>query len=73
MIPVVKRVPGWFAERSATGNTHQNGRRLAAHRVPSNRSQDLVVRRSGLAVFVVTLSAYVAFAVRYMRRHSRKA
>ena len=48
------------------GNAHQNGRRLAAHRAPRHRSQDLVVCPSGHRLVMVTLSAYVTFAVRYM-------
>jgi uncharacterized membrane protein YoaK (UPF0700 family) len=73
MIPVVKRVPDWFAERSARGMlTRMVGAWLLIG-LPLIAARIWWSVAAAIAVFVVTLFAYVMFAVRYMRRHSRQA
>jgi hypothetical protein len=73
MIPVMKRVPEWFAERSARGIlTRMIGAWLLIG-LPVIAARIWWSVPAAIAVFVVTLSAYVTFAVRYMRRHRRPA
>jgi hypothetical protein len=73
MITVVKRVPDWFAERGARGIlTRMVGAWLLIG-LPVIASRVWWSVPAAIAVFVLTLSAYVAFAVRYMRRHSPSA
>ena len=73
MIPVVKRVPDWFVEHSARGIlTRMVGAWLLIG-LPVIAARIWWSVAAAIAVFVVTLSEYVTFAVRYMRRHSRNA
>ena len=73
MIPVVKRVPDWFAERSARGMlTRMVGAWLLIG-LPVIAARIWWSAPAAIAVSLVTLSAYVTFTVRYMRRHGRKA
>jgi len=72
-MPVVKRVPDWFAERSLRGMlTRMIGAWLLIG-VPVIAARIWWSVPAALAVFVVMLFAYVTFAVRYMRHHSRQA
>jgi fatty acid desaturase len=73
MIPVVKRVSDWFAERSVRGMlTRMVGAWLVVG-LPVIAARIWWSVTVAIVVFVGTVSAYVTFAVRYMRRHSPPA
>ena len=73
MIPIVKRVPDWFAERSARGMlTRMVGAWLLIG-LPVIASRIWWSIPAAIAVFVVKLYGYVTFAVRYMQHHNRPA
>ena len=73
MIPVVKRVSDWFAERSVRGMlTRMVGAWLVVG-LPVIAARIWWSVAAAIMVFVGTVSAYVTFAVRYVRRHSRPA
>ncbi len=72
-MPDVNRVPDWFAERSARGMlTRMVGSWLLIG-MPVIAARIWWSVPAAITVFVVTLTAYVTFAIRYMRRHRRDA
>jgi hypothetical protein len=73
MIPAVKRVPDWFAERSVRGMLSRMVGAWLLIGLPVIAARIWWSTPAAISVFVVTLCAYVTFAVRYMRRHSRQA
>ncbi|MGB0096001.1 MAG: hypothetical protein WBP81_26115 [Solirubrobacteraceae bacterium] len=69
----MKRVSDWFAERSVRGMlTRMVGAWLVVG-LPVIAARIWWSVTVAIVVFVGTVSAYVTFAVRYMRRHSRPA
>lgn len=73
MMPDVNRIPDWFAERSVKGMlTRMVGAWLLVG-LPVIAARIWWSPAGAIAVFVVTLTAYVTFAVRYMRGHRREA
>jgi hypothetical protein len=73
MMPAVNRVPVWFAERTARGMlTRMVGPWLLVG-LPVIAARIWWSVPAAIAVFVVTLTAYVTVAIRYMRRHRQPA
>jgi hypothetical protein len=69
----VKRVSDWFAERTVRGMlTRMVGAWLVVG-LPVIAARIWWSVAAAIVVFVGTVSAYVTFAVRYMRRHSPRA
>jgi len=69
----VTRLADWFAERSARGMlTRAIGSWLLVG-LPVIAARIWWSVAAAIAVFVVTVTVYVAAAVRYMHRHGRQA
>jgi hypothetical protein len=72
-MPAVNHVPDWFVERSARGIlTRMLGAWLLIG-LPVIAARIWWSVPAAIAVSLVTLTAYVAFAIRYLHRHRGQA
>jgi hypothetical protein len=69
MVSAVNQLPYWFGERSVRGMlTRMVGAWLFIG-LPVIAARILWSAPAAIGVFVVTLTAYVTFAIRHVRRH----
>lgn len=69
----VNHVPYWFGERSARGMLTRMVGAWVIVGLPVIAARIWWSAPAAIGVFVVTLTAYVTFAHRYVRRHGRQS